>query len=131
MLTNLIEAMQPYSGKELSRADWSAVTAQTVSATRKVYRRTPPLQIESDLQLLLDCLCAVARGKTPPLHVQPLSLKEYAARMNAPHRMDLMISSMQKDGAWHCNQKCLHCYAANQPLGATPELGYRPVAGRH
>ena len=122
MLTNLIEAMQPYSGKELSRADWSAVTAQTVAATRKVYRRTPPLQIESDLQLLLDCLCAVARGKTPPLHVQPLSLKEYAARMNAPHRMDLMISSMQKDGAWHCNQKCLHCYAANQPLGATPEL---------
>lgn len=122
MLTNLIEAMQPYSGKELSSAEWSAVTAQTVAATRKVYRRTPPLQIESDLQLLLDCLCAVARGKTPPLHVQPLSLKEYAARMNAPHRMDLMISSMQKDGAWHCNQKCLHCYAANQPLGATPEL---------
>ena len=36
--------------------------------------------------------------------------------------MDLMVSSMEKDGAWHCNQKCLHCYAANQPLGAVKEL---------
>ena len=42
--------------------------------------------------------------------------------MAAPHRMDLMVSSMVKDGAWHCNQKCLHCYAANQPLSAVPEL---------
>ena len=42
--------------------------------------------------------------------------------MAAPHRMDLMISSMVKDNAWHCNQKCLHCYAANQPLSAVPEL---------
>ena len=33
-----------------------------------------------------------------------------------------MVSSMVKDGAWHCNQKCLHCYAANQPLSAVPEL---------
>lgn len=36
--------------------------------------------------------------------------------------MDLMVSSMEKDGAWHCNQKCLHCYAAKQPLGAVKEL---------
>ena len=122
LLTNLIEALHPQSGKELTQADWSAVTAQAVAATHKVYRRTPELQIESDLQLMLDCLFAVARGETPPLHVQPLHLGEYAPRMNAHHRMDLMISSMMKDGAWHCNQKCLHCYAANQPLGIAPEL---------
>lgn len=122
LLTSLIEALHPHSGKELTPTEWSAVTAQAVAMTHKVYRRTPLLQIESDLQLLLDCLCAVARGQTPPLHVQPLHLGDYAPRMNAPHRMDLMISSMVKDGAWHCNQKCQHCYAADQPLGAVPEL---------
>ena len=122
LLTNLIEAVQPHSGKELTLEDWSAITAQAVAATRRVYRRTPAFQIESDLQLLLGCLCAVARGQTPPVHVQPLHLGSYSARMNAPHRMDLMISSMQKDGAWHCNQKCVHCYAANQPLGKAAEL---------
>ena len=122
LLTNLIEALHTRSGKEISQADWSAITAQAVAATHKVYRRTDPLQIESDLQLLLDCLCAVTRGETPPLQVQPLHLGDYAPRMTAPHRMDLMVSSMVKDGTWHCNQKCLHCYAANQPFGATPEL---------
>ena len=36
--------------------------------------------------------------------------------------MDLMVSAMTQDGAWHCNQKCLHCYAAGQPMGESREL---------
>ena len=122
LLTNLIEALQPHSGTELKDSDWSAINAQAVAATRKIYRKTEPLQIESDLQMMLDTLIAVARGKEPPLHIQPISLAQYAPRMAAPHRMDLMISTMVKDNAWHCNQKCLHCYAANQPLSAVPEM---------
>ena len=42
--------------------------------------------------------------------------------MKAPHRMDLMISSMTKDGKWNCNQKCLHCYAAGQVYADKKEL---------
>lgn len=122
LLTNLIEALQPHAGTELKDADWSAINAQAVAATRKIYRKTEPLQIESDLQMMLDTLIAVAQGKEPPLHIQPISLAQYAPRMAAPHRMDLMISTMVKDNAWHCNQKCLHCYAANQPLSAVPEM---------
>lgn len=122
LLTNLIEALQPHSGTELKDADWAAINAQAVAATRKIYRKTEPLQIESDLQMMLDTLIAVAQGKEPPLHIQPISLAQYAPRMAAPHRMDLMISTMVKDNAWHCNQKCLHCYAANQPLSAVPEM---------
>ena len=115
LLTNLIEALQPHSGTELKDSDWSAINAQAVAATRKIYRKTEPLQIESDLQMMLDTLIAVARGKEPPLHIQPISLAQYAPRMAAPHRMDLMISTMVKDNAWHC-------YAANQPLSAVPEM---------
>lgn len=122
LLTNLMEALQPHSGTELKDSDWDAINAQAVAATRKIYRKTEPLQIESDLQMMLDTLIAVARGQEPPLHIQPISLAEYAPRMAAPHRMDLMISTMVKDNAWHCNQKCLHCYAANQPLSAVPEM---------
>ena len=122
LLTNLIEALQPHAGTELKDSDWSAINAQAVAATRKIYRKTEPLQIESDLQMMLDTLIAVARGKEPPLHIQPISLAQYAPRMAAPHRMDLMISTMVKDNAWHCNQKCLHCYAASQPLSAVPEM---------
>ena len=122
LLTNLIEALQPHAGTELKDSDWAAINAQAVAATRKIYRKAEPLQIESDLQMMLDTLIAVAQGKEPPLHIQPISLAQYAPRMAAPHRMDLMISTMVKDNAWHCNQKCLHCYAANQPLSAVPEM---------
>ena len=122
LLTNLIDALKPYTGKEIRPEEWTAINAQAVAATRKIYRRTEYAQIESDLQTMLDTLFAVAQGKTPPLAVQPMSLAEYAPHMVAPHRMDLMVSSMVKDGAWHCNQKCLHCYAANQPLSAVQEL---------
>lgn len=122
LLTNLIEALKPCTGKEIRPEEWAAINAQAVAATRKIYRKTEYAQIESDLQLLVDSLCMIARGGEPPLTVQPMSLAEYAPRMVAPHRMDLMVSSMVKDGAWHCNQKCLHCYAANQPLSAVPEL---------
>ena len=122
LLTNLIEALKPCTGKEIRPEEWAAINAQAVAATRKIYRKTEYAQIESDLQLLVDSLCTIARGGEPPLTVQPMSLAEYAPRMVAPHRMDLMVSSMVKDGAWHCNQKCLHCYAAGQPMGETPEL---------
>ena len=75
-----------------------------------------------DLERMLRSIVAIARGQEPPEEVGILSLGEYAGRMSAPHRMDLMISAMTREGAWHCNQKCLHCYAANQPLGAVKEL---------
>ena len=65
---------------------------------------------------------AIARGQEPPAEVGALSLGEYAGRMSAPHRMDLMLSAMPRAGRWHSNQKCLHCYAAGQTLGETPEL---------
>lgn len=122
LLTNFIEALKPYTGKEIRPEEWSAINAQAVAATRKIYRKTEYAQIESDLKTLVDCLCTIARGGEPPLSIEPVSLADYAPRMAAPHRMDLMVSSMVKDGAWHCNQKCLHCYAANQPLSAVPEL---------
>ena len=122
LLTNLIEALNPYTGKEIRPQDWEAIQAQAVSATRKIYRKAEYAQIEGDLQAMLDCLCTVARGGTPTLTIQPMQLAAYASRMVGPHRMDLMVSSMVKDGAWHCNQKCLHCYAANQPLSSVPEL---------
>lgn len=70
----------------------------------------------------MESLIAIAQGQEPPVEVGTLSLGDYAPYMSAPHRMDLMVSAMTQDGAWHCNQKCLHCYAAGQPMGESREL---------
>ena len=36
--------------------------------------------------------------------------------------MDLMVSTMEKDGVYNCNQKCVHCYAFNEKLSNEEEL---------
>ena len=40
LLTNFIEALKPYTGKEIRPEEWSAINAQAVAATRKIYRKT-------------------------------------------------------------------------------------------
>ena len=36
--------------------------------------------------------------------------------------MDLLISSMEKDGKFNCNQKCLHCYACGEQMANVKEI---------
>lgn len=122
LLSGLMDALQPFEGQQITPEQWQTVLDQAVAATRQVYKKESAAQICSDLNSMLASFRAVAAGKKPPVAVKPMDLGSYAPYMRTPHRMDLMVSSMQKDGAWHCNQKCLHCYAANQPLGAVPEL---------
>ena len=122
LLSCFMDALEPLSGREISETNWQALTEQTVAATHKVYPRTDRRRLSEDLALMLDSLIDIARGREPEAEVELLTLGEYAPHMTAPHRMDLMVSAMTKDGCWHCNQKCLHCYAAHQPMGETAEL---------
>ncbi len=122
LLANLMEALRAFEGTAMDDTQWLEAADAAVGATAAVYTHTPADQIRADLKLMMDSLFAVARGETPPAAVQPLDIGDYAPHMTAPHRMDLLVSSMMKDGAWHCNQKCLHCYAARQPYGEAEEL---------
>ena len=122
LLANFMDRLEPFAGLEISESDWKAMAAGAVAETHRVYPFTKKEQLAEDLRLMIESMVAITRGQEPPAEVAALSLGEYAPEMTAPHRMDLMISAMTKGGAWHCNQKCLHCYAAGQPLSDTPEL---------
>ena len=122
LLAGLMDALQPFEGKEITEDQWAGIAAQAVETAAAVYPKTAPDQIRADLNAMLTSFRALTAGQEPPVHVQPMDLGAYARYMAAPHRMDLMVSAMTRDGAWHCNQKCLHCYAAGQPLSDTPEL---------
>ena len=122
MLANLMDQLQAYEGQELEERQWEALLTAAVEETHRTYPRTKRQTLASDLHLMLTSLIAIAQGREPEAEVGLLTLSDYAPEMTAPHRMDLMVSAMEKDGAWHCNQKCLHCYAAGQPMGETPEL---------
>ena len=129
LLANFMAALERFftegdnaPDREVKQADWERLAEEAVTATRSVYPRTKPEQLREDLALLMESLIAIAQGQEPPVEVGTLSLGDYAPYMSAPHRMDLMVSAMTQDGAWHCNQKCLHCYAAGQPMGESREL---------
>lgn len=116
LLANFMAALESFftesdnaPDREVEQADWERLAEEAVTATRSVYPRTKPERLREDLALLMESLIAIARGQEPPVEVGTLSLGDYAPYMSAPHRMDLMVSAMTQDGAWHCNQKCLHC----------------------
>ena len=122
MLANLMDQLQAYEGQDLAEDQWEALLTAAVEETHRTYPRTKKQLLANDMHLMLTSLVAIAQGREPEAEVGLLSLSDYAPEMTAPHRMDLMVSAMEKDGGWHCNQKCLHCYAAGQPMGETPEL---------
>jgi MoaA/NifB/PqqE/SkfB family radical SAM enzyme len=125
LLAEFIDEVYLYENKEIQPADWETIVGNTVGKVRKVYPRTGAKLLKEDLWTIINTLSDIAGGRKPAADIGLLSIGEYAQHMQAPHRMDLMISSLTKDGDWHCNQRCLHCYAAGQPYADTPELSTR------
>ena len=122
LLANFMDRLEPFSGCEISEEDLAGMVRGAVDETHRTYPRTDRALLQEDLELMLRSLVAIAQGREPDVAVGALTLGEYADKMSAPHRMDLMVSAMTRGGAWHCNQKCLHCYAAGQPMGESREL---------
>ena len=122
LLNNFILQVNKHAGRPLTQEDMNGIVEQAVGDTCRVFPRTPRKRIHDDLEVMLKALVDVAYGRKPEVDVGYLSLGEYAPYMTAPHRMDLMVSAMTKNGRWHCNQKCIHCYAAGQPEAEVEEL---------
>jgi len=95
---------------------------ESVNIASNIFIDTKKSVLKADLKDIIKVLQDVAKGKKPDIKIGFMSLKEYGKYMSAPHRLDLMVSSMYKDEKWACNQKCLHCYAANEKLSYENEL---------
>lgn len=122
MLTALIEQINEREGKEIDEREMQVILAATFREVRKVYGGIPTEMLEEDLFQMTDAFEKIAHGEKPDIDIDAISIGEYAPNMTAPHRMDLMISAMEKEGHWHCNQKCVHCYAAGQHQSNVQEL---------
>ena len=122
LLVCFIEEVNRYAGKPVSDAEVEAIMKETCRKVRGVYPLLSGKLIRGDIYKIMNAFRQIARGETPEEDVPILSLGEYAPQMRAPHRMDLMVSAMTKDGRWHCNQQCVHCYAAGQPCAEEGEL---------
>ena len=122
ILAELIRETNCYDGREIGEAEIQEIldrTADNVHRIIPVYSRG---RIQSDIQTIYTTIRQIAYREEVTTDVDFMSIGDYAQFMQAPHRMDLMVSAMTKDGSWHCNQKCVHCYAAGQTLSGEEEL---------
>ena len=122
LLYSFLEQVNRYEGREVTPEDMKGLVRRTLATVKRVYPRTKDTQMKDDLWKIVNTLTAIASGKEPGEHIGYMTLSEYAPFMAAPHRMDLMISAMTQNGQWHCNQQCLHCYAAGQAQAEVQEL---------
>ena len=123
LLAEFIKEVNKYAGREIGDGEMESIMEQTSLRVQKVYPRVKKERLCEDVYIMMDTFKRIACGEPVDQEIGYMNLGEYAKYMKAPHRMDLMVSSMTKDGAWHCNQKYIHCYAAGQPQAEEQELG--------
>ncbi|MBE7003389.1 MAG: radical SAM protein [Ruminococcaceae bacterium] len=122
LLTEFIKAVNEYSGREVSDEDVEHIVAAACTEAKKVYPLISRKRMENDIRTIMRTFRQVAYGEETDTPIEYLTMGEYAPRMRAPHRMDLMVSAMTAQGRWHCNQQCVHCYAAGQTAAEESEL---------
>lgn len=122
LLNEFIKEVNKYNGVEVTDEDVASILKNTAKGVRKVFPYISKRKINSDIFTIMDSFTCIARGEEPSVNVGLMSIGEYAPFMKAPHRMDVMVSAMTKEGRWHCNQKCIHCYAAGQENAEEAEL---------
>ena len=122
LLTEFMEAVNAYAGREVSDEDVKAIIDQTCANVRKVYPFVFKSRLRRDVQRIMETFKQIAYGEPVEESIGYVNMGEYAPYMRAPHRMDLMVSAMTKEGKWHCNQNCVHCYAAGQNQSSEEEL---------
>ncbi|MDO5133032.1 MAG: radical SAM protein [Eubacteriales bacterium] len=123
LLTALIEEINQYHGREITKEDADTIVDKTCAEVKKVYPFTMKRRLKKDIRRILRTFTQIAYGQPVEEEIGYVNIGTYAPYMRAPHRMDLCVSAMTVDGAWHCNQNCVHCYAAGQNEASEKELG--------
>ena len=122
LLTEFINGVNEYGDSPMDSDALDEILLDAFHRVREVYPTVDDKILRDDLKTIIETFEAIARNQIPAIDIGTMSLAEYAPNMTAPHRMDLMISAMAKEGHWACNQHCLHCYAAGQKYAESKEL---------
>ena len=122
ILAELIRETNRFDGRELGEEEISGILRRTAANVKEIVPALSGKRIEEDMQTIFRTIRQIAYREPVTTDVHYMSIGEYAEYMDAPHRMDLLISAMTRNGKWHCNQKCIHCYAAGQELSEEEEL---------
>ena len=122
LLSEFIKEVNQYHDREILQEDADHILKATCKRVHKVYPFVSSKRLRSDIYTIMKTFTQIAYQQPVDESVGYIRIGDYAPYMTAPHRMDLMVSAMTKDGCWHCNQRCIHCYAAGQEHAEEAEL---------
>lgn len=122
LITVFIQELNKRGEGELGEAEGKEIIEDILSRMRKIFPHVPLENFQEDLEFIAEVFEDIARARIPKVEIGQMTIGEYAPHMTAPHRMDLMVSAMEKEGKWNCNQRCVHCYAAGQNYANVKEL---------
>ena len=122
LLTEYVKNVNEFGEGAMTDEDLEKIIQKTFHGVKKVFPLVKDQVLKDDLNYYIDLFEAIAKGEAVETDYPGMTIGEYARFMSAPHRMDLLVSSMSKDGRWNCNQKCVHCYAADQKCAEEKEL---------
>lgn len=122
LVAELIRNTNKFDGKPLSEEIIEGIVDESVISVHRIIPFYSKSLIKKDLETLYMTFRQIAFHEPVTTDICTVSVADYADHMRAPHRMDLMVSAMTKDGFWNCNQKCVHCYAAGQECSDEEEL---------
>jgi len=122
LLNEFIKEVNKYHGREVSDADVENILENTCNSVKKVFPFTSKKHFRDDIRTMMETFKQVAYGEEVTTDIGYMNIGDYADSMTAPHRMDLMVSAMEKNGCWNCNLCCIHCYAAGQTQSNEAEL---------
>ena len=122
LLSIFIDEVNRHKGKEISEKELEEISEVTLYRMKKIYFFVKKDVFKKDLLNMINLFVSISNKEKVNLDLGQISISNFAKFMRAPHRMDLMISSMTKNNHWNCNQQCMHCYAANQEYAETKEL---------
>lgn len=122
ILAEMIRETNKFDGKEIGENDVHSILEKTAENVKQIIPFLSRKRIAEDIQTIYTTIRQIAYREPVTTEVNYMSIGEYEEYMNAPHRMDVMVSAMTKNGKWHCNQKCVHCYAAGQIHSDEAEL---------
>lgn len=122
LLAEFIKNVNKYSNREITQEDSDNIINETCKGARKVYPFISRKRMKNDISFIMETFRQIACREAVDADIQYISIGDYAPYMTSPHRMDLMVSAMTKNGVWHCNQQCVHCYAAGQKEAEESEL---------
>ena len=122
VLAEFLKVVNTYDGKEIKDEDLDYIYEISYKNAKKTLPLLPKSIFEKIIKRIVKTFRQISVGEAPEEDIQWLSIGDYAPMMKAPHRMDIMVSAMTKQGKWHCNQKCLHCYASGQKFAEEEEL---------